>query len=414
MRFLWVGLLLFGPLFAASQDSEFNVNSRYTVEDIRVSGEGWTADPVSTHDSRLSSSLRKDILSLVGQKLSQQSIEDIGRRLRKEFHARSVEHHVMRGRVPETVQVVFDVKLRPARFDIAVPKFLFATDQSPSGAVEATVTAQNHAFTMGLVSDGDELAERYTGFETRYENARLGSDRVKFRFEFDSFHDLWDDRARAAAGDSLVYRARENFEPVVTLQVARPLSVSFGASFEQMQEDTPGGRMVAANSLIAGAKYHQRLEGYASQMDFDGGYDLRSGMKMWASDFAYSRHRWEFRYTWSHGKQVVLDDFTGGVIAGMAPIYERFVLGNSTTLRGWNKYSIDPAGGNRMVHNSVEYRYGVFQAFYDSGAVWDSGEGAVPRNSLGVGLREGVFSLAVAFPLKQGRVDPVFMVSMNY
>ena len=73
MRFLWVGLLLFGPLFAASQDSEFNVNSRYTVEDIRVSGEGWTADPVSTHDSRLSSSLRKDILSLVGQKLSQQS-----------------------------------------------------------------------------------------------------------------------------------------------------------------------------------------------------------------------------------------------------------------------------------------------------------------------------------------------------
>ena len=122
----------------------------------------------------------------------------------------------MRGRVPETVQVVFDVKLRPARFDIAVPKFLFATDQRSRRLSKPAVTAQNHAFTMGLVSDGDELAERYTGFETRYENARLGSDRVKFRFEFDSFHDLWDDRARAAAGDSLVYRARENFEPVVT------------------------------------------------------------------------------------------------------------------------------------------------------------------------------------------------------
>ena len=182
-----------------------------------------------------------------------------------------------------------------------------------------------------------------------------------------------------------------------------------------MQEDTPGGRMVAANSLIAGAKYHQRLEGYASQMDFDGGYDLRSGMKYRGPAISPTAgDRWEFRYTWSHGKQVVLDDFTGGVIAGMAPIYERFVLGNSTTLRGWNKYSIDPAGGNRMVHNSVEYRYGVFQAFYDSGAVWDSGEGAVPRNSVGVGLREGVFSLAVAFPVKEGRVDPVFMVSMNY
>jgi hypothetical protein len=317
--------------------------------------------------------------------------------------------------VPDTVQVVFDVRLKPARFDVAVPKFLFATDQSPSGAVEATVTARDHAFTVGLVSDGDELAERFTGIETRYENARLGSDRVKFRFEFDSFHELWSDPALASAkSDSPLYRSRDNFEPVVTLQLARPLSVSFGASFEQMQDESLMGRTLAANSLIAGVKYHQRLEGTAAEMDFDGGYDLRSGVRGLGSDFGYSRHRWEFRYTWSHGKQFILDDFTGGTIAGLAPVYERFVLGNSTSLRGWNKYDIDPLGGNRMVHNSVEYRYGVFQAFYDSGAVWDSGEGAVPRNSVGVGLREGVFSLAVAFPLKEGRVDPMFMVSMNY
>jgi outer membrane protein assembly factor BamA len=172
--------------------------------------------------------------------------------------------------------------------------------------------------------------------------------------------------------------------------------------------------MMAANAAIFGVRYHQRVEGSANEMDFDGGYDLRSGVRAMGSDFAYSRHRWEFRYTWSHGKQLILDDFTGGTISGTAPLYERFVLGNSTTLRGWSKYDIDPMGGNRMVHNSVEYRYGVFQAFYDSGAIWDSGEGAVPRNSVGVGLREGVFSLAVAFPVKEGRVDPVFMVSMNY
>ena len=65
------------------------------------------------------------------------------------------------------------------------------------------------------------------------------------------------------------------------------------------------------------------------------------------------------------------------MITGRAPLFERFVLGNSTTLRGWNKYELDPLGGNRMVHNSVEYRYGVFQVFYDSGAIWDSGETAV-------------------------------------
>lgn len=414
MKFLWVGCLLLSPLFANSQDSEFNVNARYTVENVLVSGEGWKTDLVSTHDSRLSSNLRKQILSLIGQKLSQPALEDLGRRLRKEFHARAVEHHVMRGRTPDTVQVVFDVKFRPTRFDVAVPKFLFATGQSPSGAVEATMTVKDQSVTAGLVSDGDELAERYTGVEARYENARLASDKLKFRFEFDSFHDLWSGSTAAAAGESLTYRSRDNFEPVLTWQIARPLSLSFGASFEQMQDETPAGRMMAANAAILGVRYHQRVEGSANQMDFDGGYDMRNGMRAMGSDFAYSRHRWEFRYTWSHGKQVILDDFTGGTISGTAPLYERFVLGNSTTLRGWSKYDIDPMGGNRMVHNSVEYRYGVFQAFYDSGAVWDSGEGAVPRNSVGVGLREGVFSLAVAFPVKEGHVDPVFMVSMNY
>jgi hypothetical protein len=67
-----------------------------------------------------------------------------------------------------------------------------------------------------------------------------------------------------------------------------------------------------------------------------------------------------------------------------------------------------------MVNNSVEYRYGAFELFYDTGAVWNSGASAVARNSLGTGLREGLFSLAVAFPVREGRMDPVFMLGMNY
>jgi outer membrane protein assembly factor BamA len=115
----------------------------------------------------------------------------------------------------------------------------------------------------------------------------------------------------------------------------------------------------------------------------------------------------------THGKTVVIDDATGGIISGRAPLYERFYLGNSSTLRGWNKYDLDPVGGNRMVHNSVEYRYGVFQIFYDSGAVWDRTETANVKHSVGLGLRQGNFWLAVAFPVKDGRTDPIFMVGMN-
>jgi outer membrane protein assembly factor BamA len=83
-------------------------------------------------------------------------------------------------------------------------------------------------------------------------------------------------------------------------------------------------------------------------------------------------------------------------------------------LRGWNKYEIDPLGGNRMLHNSVEYRYGAFQVFYDSGAIWDPGQAVVARNSIGLGMRQGPFFVAMAFPLREGRVDPIFMVGMNY
>ena len=51
-----------------------------------------------------------------------------------------------------------------------------------------------------------------------------------------------------------------------------------------------------------------------------------------------------------------------------------------------------------MVHNSVEYRYGVFQIFYDTGPYGTVTKSAVLRHSVGVGLRQGQFSVAVAFP----------------
>ena len=101
-------------------------------------------------------------------------------------------------------------------------------------------------------------------------------------------------------------------------------------------------------------------------------------------------------------------------LSGRAPLYERFVLGTSGTLRGWNRFDIDPLGGNRMIHNSVDYRYGVFEAFYDAGAVWDGGQPATPRHGAGIGFRDGAFAMAVAFPIRNGRADPVFMMGMNY
>ena len=258
MKYLWIGCLMVAgyPIFAGTQDSEFNVNTRYTVENILVAGAGWTTDLVASHDDHISFGIRRDLVALIGQKLNPAALDDLAKRLRKEFRARTVEHHVMRGKATDTVQVVFDIKLRPARFDVSVPKFAYNSNQGWNGAGEATATLNHNSFTAGLVSDGDELLERYTGVEARYENSHLGSDNLRFKFEFDDFHDLWNPQTAADAG-AAIYRTRQNYEPLLTLAVARPLTVSFGMSFERMQDEGPAARVEAANAFIASIRLHQ-------------------------------------------------------------------------------------------------------------------------------------------------------------
>jgi outer membrane protein assembly factor BamA len=430
MRYAWLGLLLFaGPLLAGRQDSEFNVNSRYTVETVVVSSEGWTANFASAQDqnSKLSTSLGREIAALVGEKLNPATLDELARRLRKELNARAVEHNVLRGSKPDHVQVVFEVKIRPSRFDINMPKFLYHAKQGWSGAVEGTVNIKQNGFTFGLVSDGDELAERYAGLVARYENRHLGTDRVHLNFDFESYHQQWNRNTLealpsasvppatlASMNTSGVYRTRQNFEPSVTVEIAKPLTLSVGTSFQRMQVQYPAAHTEAANALITTLRFHRTMEDSDNQHDLDAGYSLRAATRVLDSDFAYTRHSAGFRYTLTRGKNVLIDDVSVGLLSGRAPVFERFILGNSSTLRGWHKFDLDPVGGNRMVHNTVEYRYGIFEIFYDTGAIWEHGETPALKHSLGLGLRQGAFFLALAFPVRGGRVDPIFMVGMTY
>jgi hypothetical protein len=66
-----------------------------------------------------------------------------------------------------------------------------------------------------------------------------------------------------------------------------------------------------------------------------------------------------------------------------------------------------------MAHNSVEYRYRAFQIFYDAGAVWTRGQNPALKHSAGAGVHIGDLALLVAFPIRNGRVDPVFIAGLN-
>ena len=420
MKLAWLGCLLVGTLlFAGTQDSDLNVNKRYTVDTVIVAGKGWQTNVADQQSDRLSTGLRKDLAALIGQKLNPGMLDGLGSRLKKELYAREVSHHVLRGDTPDHVRVEFEVTPARAAIDATVTKFLYDSRQGWSGAGAVGFTVHQNTFLVGLASDGDTMEERFAGISGRYENKHLGSDRVGLRFQFESYHEQWNQSTLNALAarpgvTSDAYRTRQNFEPTATISLAKPLTLEIGVGFQRFQNQYPIAHTESSNALITSLRYHQRLPDSDYQQDVDAGYTLRAGTKVLGTDFAYTSNVVGLHYRVVHGKHQIMEAVQAGSISGRAPLSERFVAGNSYYLRGWNKYDIDPIGGNRLVHNTVEYRYGPLQAFYDAGAVWDSGQPATPRHSVGVGFKESIFSLALAFPLKSGHVEPVVMIGMIY
>jgi hypothetical protein len=418
MRFAWLASVVWSSLLLAGNPAEdINVNTRYTVESVEVAGD---------NPAGISTGLRGELTRLVGAKLNPAALDDLATRIRRELHVRAVTHRLLRGQTPEHVRVVFDVRGTPAKFEASIPKLVYRTDAGFTGLAEGTATVGYQAFTFGAVSDGDDLAERYTGILARYEDKRLASDRVRFRLDFESYHEQWNpgtqnalDQPGAESDTSGLYRTRQNIEPLVTFVLARGASglvnLTVGTSFERFQTQFPAARTESANAMVTTLRYHRRVEGSdANQQEWDAGYSLRAATNVLGSDFAYARHQGDVHYVYSWGRNQILDDLTAGAITGQAPLFERFILGNSTLLRGWNRFELDPLGGNRMMANTLEYRYRLFDVFYDSGAIWDQGETAVLRHSLGVGVRQNGMYAALAFPIKEGHIEPVFMVGMNY
>ena len=150
MKYTWLGCLLVGSLlFAGTQDSDLNVNKRYTVDTVIVAGKGWKTNLADQQNDRLSSGLRKDLLALIGQKLNPGILDGLAARLKKEFSAREVSHHVLRGDTPEHVRVEFEVVPSRTAIDATVTKFLYDSKQGWSGAGAVGFTTHQNTFLFG-------------------------------------------------------------------------------------------------------------------------------------------------------------------------------------------------------------------------------------------------------------------------
>ncbi len=407
----------------ATQSTDLNVNSRYTIESISFTGE---------RHYRLSTSALQEMQRLIGSKLSTDAVMRLAGRIRSDLRAHDVTFKLARGGAPECVKVLLAVDKGGNNFDLSIPKFAYNSTQGWTAVGEATATIGDDAFTVGVLTDGDSLAERFSGVKLKYDRLSLANNRVRLGFEFDAYHEQYDHATLAALDSSSsftnsslgagAYRSRLNFEPSATFVLAKPLTLTVGLSFEKLEPQLSAARSESANAVINTLRYHRRWEtSDATNQELDAGYSLRAATKMLGTDLAYTRHAVNVRYDFRHDRQSVEVALVAGMISGQAPLFERFVLGNSSTLRGWNKYDIDPLGGNRAVHASVTYGYHIMRVFYDSGAVWDSGTSPQPKHSAGIGIssglglfQKGAFLLAVAFPIRQGHVDPVFIAGMNF
>ena len=417
MKHAWLGCLFLGSLlFAGPQDSdEANVNSRYTVETVIVSGKGWTTNLLSDTTNKISSGLRHQLIEIIGQKLNPAALDTLAANLKKELNARDVTHRIVPAEVPEQVRVEFDVRPARASLGMNVNQSVYDSKQGWSGSGEADLTVQEHTFALGLASDGDFLAERDTGIIARYEDKSVGTDRLSFKFLAETFHTQWDhDSLTAALANPdayTLYRSRQKYQPTATILLAKPLTLTVGAKIEQFQDMGDSGSQ-SANALIGTLRYHWQTEGSLNQQNLEAEASLHAAARIFNSNYVYSMRSAGLRYQFRSGKHTLTDNAWGGYIGGRAPLSDRFVLGNTYYLRGWNKYEIDPLGGNRALHNSVEYHYGPFEAFSDMGTVWDEGQPVVLRHSVGIGVRESIFSLAVAIPLRSGHVAPIFMMGI--
>ncbi len=424
MKMLWLSAMVLAMPLAgcgAPDDDEriaqeLNVNSRYTIENVHISGEKLKL--------RISDPLRTDLDHMVGQKLDDSKVKRLAERIQAELSAVRVDVKITRGDEPDHVIVNFEVSpSRRQAFDVSVSKFLYNSKEGWTGVGEVTTHAKGNSFSFGLLSDNDTSVERFAGIRGKWVSPNLRSERINVSFEFEDYHDQWNRATLLAASPSDIYRDRQVFTPEATVLVLPSLDWSFGVSFARLKVPVAGAlttsKTESSNAVVNTLRYHQRWgsEHEEQEQAVEASYNLLSGTGVLDSDRIYTKHVANARYKFRHANHHIEVAFLAGTIAGDAPLYERFVLGNSETLRGWNKFDLDPVGGSHVIHGSIDYRFRIFQIFYDTGAVWDKPQEREQKQSVGVGVKgfkKECFQLAVAFPLGAGHVDPIFYAGMNF
>ena len=392
-----------------------NINSRYVVEDVSFRG-------VAEHD--LSQELRAEIQALTGRQLDSTAIERIETRLREAFPDHDVSHRTVRGGAPGHLRLIFEVKRaewsRWLRFEPLEANAIYHSDQGWGANLPLSLSGRNvHINPTFAIDIGDELIEEYSGFGLRVESRKLGTERLGLFFEWSTFNQTWRDAtidALASNGrGAALYRNRMTVAPLLKFALARGLSLAGGVRITELDPlgESQDSRM--ANAAIGALGYSLRSRpGTGPRHDVEAAFTVRAGTAALESDLVYQRYEGRAEYVFRRSRHEVRVSGTAGSISGDAPLFERFSLGDSRTLRGWDKYDIAPAGGHRMFHSSLEYQVGGLGMFLDAGSVWDDGTERRFRASTGVTVNPGPVFFTIGFPINTDEFRAVFTMGLRF
>lgn len=389
--------------------AEANINDRYVLASINVSG-------IAT--SRVSQALRDDMQKLAGLRLDAPDVADVEQRLAAEFPEYDVTRRVSRADEPGQLHLEFELALRadrrPLRFETLGSKLVYHSDLAWGGALDIAMGGGNHRVTLGILTgDDDGRPEEVTGIDLRVESRNLGTGHLGFSFEVGRHRQRWDPAtlsAIAANGIPEAYRKRLYVEPVVRVGIAGGVHVRAGVSLSELQSLARSPETSFVGAAVGGLGFDREFRSDAWRHVIGTSYEVRSGAARLESDFDYTRHTVRAGYGLSSGPRRISASFMYGHTRGTPPIFERFTLGDTTTLRGWNKLDVAPAGGERMFHQSLSYGYRGFSVFLDTGAVADRTGGWPVRTAAGFGYQGGPFFMLLGFPLNAGEIRAAFLM----
>jgi surface antigen Omp85-like protein len=395
-------------------DHDDNVNGRYIVEQADITG---------VPDSEITQALRDDLKALVGKRLDSGEADKLQDRLDRELPGYDVSRRIQKGTEVGRIKLLYEAhKKEPPpwlRFEPLRSNLIYHSEQGWGGFWDVNIGDRIIRFVpMFALANSEDSIEENSSVGLRFETKKLGTRRLGATFEWSWFDQDWRTQTLGALPlhpeIPLPYDTRTTVTPLLKFAFTPEVSVAAGVSISELKALAPATESQMANAAVASIDFDREWkEASSATHRAVAGFGVRAGSRSLESDLAYTRYLGQGTYRFDFGRHHVQATGMAGGITGHAPLFERFALGDSTTLRGWDKYEITPAGGDRMVYSSVEYRYTGVSLFLDVGSVWDANTERKTRVSTGFGFHAGPAYLVVGFPLNTDNLTAVLAIGLR-